>query len=63
MVKIVEVNSEVYPLDKLENICTHIERCGRTCYKSENLITQETAVPFSRFRGATQSRTNWKMPS
>lgn len=46
MVRIVEPASEVYNLDKLEDICTHIERCGRTCYKSENLITNETAVPF-----------------
>ena len=46
MVKIVGIMSEIYPLDKLEDICTHIEKCGRTCYKSENLITQETAIPF-----------------
>lgn len=46
MVRIVESNSEVYPLNRLEDICTHIERCGRTCYKSENLITNETAIPF-----------------
>lgn len=46
MVKIVGIESEVYSLDKLDDICTHIERCGRTCYKSENLITKETAIPF-----------------
>ncbi len=46
MVKIVEATSEVYSLDSLKGICTHIERCGRTCYKSENLITEETAIPF-----------------
>lgn len=46
MVKIVDIDSEVYNLNKLEDICMHIERCGRTCYKSENLITNETAVPF-----------------
>lgn len=46
MVKIVGMDSEIYNLDKLGDICTHIERCGRTCYKSENLITNETAVPF-----------------
>ena len=46
MVKIVEVSTEIYHLEELDDICTHIERCGRTCYKSENLITQETAVPF-----------------
>lgn len=46
MVKIVSAESEVYSLNFLEDICTHIERCGRTCYKSENLITKETATPF-----------------
>lgn len=46
MVKIVEADAEIYPLEKKEDICTHIERCGRTCYKSENMITDETAVPF-----------------
>lgn len=46
MVKIVKIESEVYALDNLDDICTHIERCGRTCYKSENLITKETAIPF-----------------
>lgn len=46
MVKIVEEDSEVYFLNQLDDICTHIEHCGRTCYKSENLITKETAIPF-----------------
>ncbi|MBR5154533.1 MAG: FAD-dependent thymidylate synthase [Alphaproteobacteria bacterium] len=46
MVKIVEIDTEVYELNKLEDILVHIERCGRTCYKSENLISTETAVPF-----------------
>ncbi len=46
MVKIVEVDTEVYELNKVEDILTHIERCGRTCYKSENLISTETAIPF-----------------
>jgi len=46
MVKIVEETTEVYQLDNLNDICLHIERCGRTCYKSENLITAETATPF-----------------
>ena len=30
MVKIVEVDTEVYELNKVEDILTHIERCGRT---------------------------------
>ena len=46
MVKIVEEGTEVYALQDIKDICTHIERCGRTCYKSENLITEETSVPF-----------------
>ncbi len=46
MVKIVKANSEVYHLSRLEDICTHIEKCGRTCYKSEKMITEETAAPF-----------------
>lgn len=46
MVKIVEAGCEIYSLNKLDDLCTHIERCGRTCYKSENLITNETAIPF-----------------
>jgi thymidylate synthase (FAD) len=46
MVKIVEVSSEIYELRSLDEICKHIERCGRTCYKSEGLISEETAVPF-----------------
>ena len=46
MVKIVEANTEIYNLERLDDILTHIERCGRTCYKSENLITNETAKPF-----------------
>lgn len=46
MVRIVEEGTEIYSLQSLKDICTHIERCGRTCYKSENLITEETAIPF-----------------
>ena len=46
MVRIVESGTEIYFLDKPEDISTHIEKCGRTCYKSENMITEETAVPF-----------------
>lgn len=34
--------------DQLENlsVCERIERCGRICYKSEDKITPESAVPF-----------------
>ena len=30
----------------LQNMYKHIERCGRTCYKSENKITEDSAKPF-----------------
>ena len=56
MVRIVEADAEIYPLEKKEDICTHIERCGRTCYKSENMITNETAVPF--INGILKAATN-----
>ena len=46
MVKIVEPFVEIYPLDKTENIKKHIERCGRTCYKSEDKITPTSAEQF-----------------
>ena len=46
MVKIVEAFVEIYPLDKIENIKTHIEKCGRTCYKSEDKITDTSAEKF-----------------
>lgn len=29
-----------------QDIYKHIEKCARTCYKSEDLITDESAVPF-----------------
>jgi len=46
MVNIVKATAELYPLNNVKDILTHIEHCGRTCYKSENLITNETAEPF-----------------
>lgn len=46
MVKIVESFVEIYPLDKIEGIKRHIERCGRTCYKSEDKITDTSAEQF-----------------
>ncbi len=48
MVKIVKAETEIYFLQQLSEICVHIEKCGRTCYKSEDMITGETAVPFIR---------------
>lgn len=46
MVKIVKADTEIYFLQQLSDICIHIEKCGRTCYKSEDKITTETAIPF-----------------
>ena len=46
MVKIVEPFVEIYSLDKTENIKKHIEKCGRTCYKSEDKITDTSAEQF-----------------
>lgn len=46
MVRLVDESCEIYPLKAINDICVHIERCGRTCYKSENLITMDTAIPF-----------------
>ncbi|MBP5343806.1 MAG: FAD-dependent thymidylate synthase [Alphaproteobacteria bacterium] len=46
MVKIVESFVEIYPLNSIENIKKHIERCGRTCYKSEDKITDTSAEQF-----------------
>ena len=28
------------------DICKHIEKCGRVCYKSEEKITDESYIPF-----------------
>lgn len=46
MVRIVATGAELYKLTSLAEVYTHIERCGRTCYKSENMVTEETAIPF-----------------
>ena len=46
MVRIVEPFVEIYPLDRLEDIKKHIEKCGRTCYKSEDKITDTSAEQF-----------------
>ncbi len=46
MVKIVEPRVEIYPLGQIEEIKRHIERCGRTCYKSEDKITDTSAEQF-----------------
>ena len=30
----------------INDMCKHIEKCGRVCYKSDDLITDKSAVPF-----------------
>lgn len=46
MAKIIEPSFEILtPIDG-EQILKHIELCGRVCYKSENLITEDSAKRF-----------------
>ena len=46
MAKIIEPSFEILtPIDG-EQILKHIELCGRVCYKSENLITEDSAKQF-----------------
>ena len=46
MAKIIEPSFEILtPIDG-EQILKHIELCGRVCYKSENLITEDSAKHF-----------------
>ena len=45
--KLIKPSFEIIPQENgKEGINKHIEIAGRTCYKSENLITNETAKPF-----------------
>jgi len=46
MVKIVEPSIEIYDIKSLMDIKKHIEKCGRTCYKSEDKITDTSAEKF-----------------
>lgn len=46
MTKIIEPSFEILtPIDG-ESVLKHIELCGRVCYKSENLITDDSAKRF-----------------
>ena len=46
MAKIIEPSFEILtPIDG-ESVLKHIELCGRVCYKSENLITDDSAKQF-----------------
>lgn len=41
-----DMDRYVYGRILKDEIYRHIERCGRTCYKSEDLITEDSAKPF-----------------
>lgn len=41
--KVVEQSFEEFDLD---NLFLKVERCGRVCYKSENLITEDSGISF-----------------
>jgi thymidylate synthase (FAD) len=43
---IIEPSVEIMTPINGEEIIKHIERCGRTCYKSEDKITDESAIKF-----------------
>ena len=44
--KIISPSYEILPKPKGDDILKHIERCGRICYKSEGLITENSAAGF-----------------
>ena len=44
--RVIEPNFEIMDKIKGEDILRKIELCGRVCYKSENLITSESARKF-----------------
>ena len=46
MVKCENPFAEIYRLTDLADITRHVEKCGRTCYKSEAKITSESAEQF-----------------
>lgn len=46
--KIIEPGYEIMTPINREEILKHIEKCGRTCYKSENKITDESAAKMAR---------------
>ena len=46
--KIVKPYTEILtPIDR-DSILKHIELCGRTCYKSEDLIKEESCYTFAK---------------
>ena len=45
---IIEPNAQIIVFNGITgiDICKHIEKCGRVCYKSEEKITDESYIPF-----------------
>ena len=48
MTNIVEQKFEIYELLTVDDSIRHVERCGRNCYKSEALITNDSSEKFIR---------------
>lgn len=46
MVKLVKSSVDLYQLTDIDMITRHVEKCGRTCYKSESNITPQSADKF-----------------
>lgn len=46
MVKCEKASADIYALSRASDITRHVEKCGRTCYKSEANITPESADKF-----------------
>ena len=45
--KLIKQSFEIIPQENtLEGLYKHIEKCSRTCYKSEDKITEASAKPF-----------------
>lgn len=44
--KIIEPSVEFLNLPQRTEVLTHIERCGRVCYKSEELMTEGSSIVF-----------------
>ncbi len=46
--KIIKAGYEIIELVNMDKIKKHIERCGRTCYQSQDMITNDSAGKFIR---------------
>lgn len=45
---VVKPSFEIMNMSDAQAVLKHIELCGRTCYKSEGMITEDSADPFIR---------------